>query len=161
MSKLRKIILYIHKRWKIKKYFDLRCSQKLFRGFYVYLCHVIVWYLQNLTKIYIRIVSLKHFVSYSFPQQHMIFLLIIYYKVTCPVVFSYCHKRIHKVFLWSPCGIIVKLLDYGLKVCKFELLHTVMFTFELIPLENRGTPYHPSYGLDSITAVLLQGWLWY
>ena len=38
---------------------------------------------------------------------------------------------------------------------------TITFTFWLIPLEKVWTPYSPSYGLNSITAVLLLRWFWH
>ena len=58
-----------------------------------------------------------------------------------------------KFYLWrNPCC-------SGLKVVSSN---SITFTFGLIPL-GKGTepPYPPNYGSNSITAALLQGWLWH
>ena len=46
------------------------------------------------------------------------------------------------------------------KEASLNSIHTIMFTFRLMPLERHEHPYPSSYGLNSITAVLQQGWLW-
>ena len=54
--------------------------------------------------------------------------------------------------------VIVTMLDSNLKVNEFELLSS---TFELITMRKMWNPSIPSiYKFNSITAVLLQGWLW-
>ena len=60
---------------------------------------------------------------------------------------------------------------YGLNIAVWKLFvldrntwnHiTVTFTFGQIPLKKLGTCLSPHrYGLNSITTVLLQGWLWH
>ena len=50
-----------------------------------------------------------------------------------------------------------KVLDGNFKVNEFELQSRYYVHF----WERYGAPYGPIYGLDIITAVLLQEWLWH
>ena len=52
----------------------------------------------------------------------------------------------------GPCGVMVKVLDYGLNVSEYEL--------QSFTLDRYATLYLLSYVLNSFTAVL-QGWLWH
>ena len=73
---------------------------------------------------------------------------------------SYIIGSYFSIPLYSLCAIIAKVLNYRLKV-SLNYSHTITFTFGLMPLEKVRTPYPPSYGLNSITVVLIQGWLWH
>ena len=60
------------------------------------------------------------------------------------------------------CGVMAKVLDCGPKVSEFKCqshyyVHFQMNTFG----KGIETPYSLSFGLNSITAILLQGWIWH
>ena len=60
----------------------------------------------------------------------------------------------------SPHGIMVKMLDCSLNVKEFVLQSHSYIHFQTNTLGKGMNPLYPSsYGLNSITAVLLQGWL--
>ena len=80
-----------------------------------------------------------------------------YISVSPPLFFS--------LFLYEqgcPYGVMVKALDYGIIVGEFELqsLYYVHFRTNILR-ERYETPYSPNYALNSITALLLEGLLWY
>ena len=58
---------------------------------------------------------------------------------------------------------MTKVLDYGLKVSKFQLQLCYYIHFQTNPFGKGMNPLipTPNYRLNSITAVLLQGWLWH
>ena len=56
-----------------------------------------------------------------------------------------------------PHGVMVKVMDCGIVVSKFEL-HSLSGKY---PWERYEPPYPPSYGLNSTTTVLLREWLWH
>ena len=58
----------------------------------------------------------------------------------------------------SLCNVIAKVLDCSLKVSKFELQSYYYVTYLW---ERYETTYPLMYRLNSLTAVLLQGWLWH
>ena len=71
-------------------------------------------------------------------------------------------------FAWSRChqgcsrGVMVKALDCGIVVSEFKLQSCYYVQFRTNTHgKGMNTPYPPSYGLNSIIAVLLEGWLWY
>ena len=56
---------------------------------------------------------------------------------------------------------MVEALDYEIVVSMFELQSRYYVHFRIIPLRKVWTPYPPSYGLNSTTTVLLEGWILY
>ena len=57
---------------------------------------------------------------------------------------------------------MAKVLDWNFEVSEFELQSHCYAHFWTNTLRERyETPYHPSYVLNRITAVLLQEWLWH
>ena len=64
----------------------------------------------------------------------------------------------------SFCGIMAKVLDCGLKVSEFQLQFRYYILFQPSTFEkdmNILYPYPLSYGLNSIIAIFLLGWLWH
>ena len=60
----------------------------------------------------------------------------------------------------SPRGQMAKVLDCSLKVSEFELQLHYYIHFRINNFgERHEHPFSPSFGLNSITAVLPQGWL--
>ena len=61
-----------------------------------------------------------------------------------------------------PRGVMVKVMDCGIVVSEFELQSRYYVHFRTNTLgEKYQPPYLPSYGLNSTTTVLLEGWLWH
>ena len=57
---------------------------------------------------------------------------------------------------------MAKVLDIGFEVSKLELLLDYYIHFQTNTLrKGMNSLIPPSYGLNSITAILLQEWLWY
>ena len=86
----------------------------------------------------------------------------------------YCHQLHiyllhHKCFLlllWnyggSHCGLMAKMLDCNLKVSKFELQSFYYVHFQVNTLGKGMKPFILSlYGVNNISAVPLQVWLWH
>ena len=62
----------------------------------------------------------------------------------------------------SPCGVMVKVNDCRIVVSKFELQSRYYVHFWTNTLrKGKTSPYPPSYGLNSTSTVLLEGWIWY
>ena len=57
-----------------------------------------------------------------------------------------------------PRGVMVKALDSGIEVSEFKLPSRYYHKY---PWEKYDPPYPTSYGLNSITAVLKEGWIWH
>ena len=61
-----------------------------------------------------------------------------------------------------PRGVMVKAMDCGIIVSKFELqLRYYVHFWAKYPWERYEPSYPPSYGLNSSTTVLLGEWLWH
>ena len=58
-------------------------------------------------------------------------------------------------------SVMSKVLDSSFKVTNSKSGRAITFTFGLILVGKLWTPYFPSYSVNSITTVLLQGWLWH
>ena len=59
-----------------------------------------------------------------------------------------------------PRGVMVKAMDCVIVVNEFELQSCQLrLLSEKYPCERYEPPYPPSYGLNSTTAVLIEGWL--
>ena len=69
-------------------------------------------------------------------------------------------SSLRKGKLSCPCGVMVKAMDCGIKVSefKFQLCHYVHFWTNTLG-KGMNPPYPNSYGLNSTTAVHLEGWL--
>ena len=63
--------------------------------------------------------------------------------------------------MWgNPCSVMTKVQDYSLKVSEFKLQYFYYIHFWTNTLQKSEPSYTSMYGLNSITAFLLQGWLW-
>ena len=61
-----------------------------------------------------------------------------------------------------PRGVVVKALNYRIVISEFELQSRYYVLFRTNTLwEGYEPPYPPTYGFNSITAVLLEGWIWH
>ena len=64
------------------------------------------------------------------------------------------------MFQGCPCGVMVKAMECRIVVSEFKLQLHYYVHFQTNTLGKKYEPlYPPSYGLKSITAVLLEGWL--
>ena len=66
--------------------------------------------------------------------------------------------------MWGggPRGVMVKAMDGGIVVSEFELQSCYYVHFRANTLGKDMNPtYPPSYGLNSTTIVLLEGYLWF
>ena len=76
-------------------------------------------------------------------------------------------KSLTDLFLllcWSvcPCAVMVKALDCGIVISEFELQSYYNIHFRTNTLKKGMNPlYPPRYGLNTITTVLVEGWLWH
>ena len=62
----------------------------------------------------------------------------------------------------SPNDVMEKVLDCDLKVSEFELQSHYYIHFQMNILGKGMNPLSlHNYGLNDITAILLQGWLWH
>ena len=62
----------------------------------------------------------------------------------------------------GPRGVMVKVMDYGLVVSWVQTPVSLLFSLsDKYPWERYEPPYPPSYGLNTIAAVFLEGSLWH
>ena len=67
-----------------------------------------------------------------------------------------------KDFVECPRGVMVKAIDCRIIVSEFEFQSCYYVHFRTNTLgKGINPPYPPIYGLNSIPAVLLEGWLWH
>ena len=61
---------------------------------------------------------------------------------------------------WGPHVVMVKAMDCGIGVSKFELQLHYYVHFQTNLVKGMNPPYPPSYGLNSTTTALV-GWVWH
>ena len=93
--------------------------------------------------------------------------LLYYYKIThllfsAKYIYIYIHYR-SKLSGVCPRGVVASILDCNIIVSKYKFqLHYYVY-FQTNKFGERHEPPYPlpSHGLNSITAVVLEGWLWH
>ena len=68
----------------------------------------------------------------------------------------------HHTLSLSPCGVMVKAMDGGIVEREFKLQSRYYAYFRANTFgKSMKPPYHPSDGLNRVTSVLLEEWLWH
>ena len=67
----------------------------------------------------------------------------------------------NETWIRCPGGVMAKAMDCGIVVSEFELQSRYYIHFRINDLEKGMKPYPPSYGLNSIATVLLEGLFWH
>ena len=93
---------------------------------------------------------------------HRTVTLLIQYLYRHRILFSNSSDSSSKYYWGCLHGVMVKALACRILVSKFELQLRYYVRSRTNTLgKGMNPPYPPSYGLNSITAVLLEGWLWH
>ena len=92
----------------------------------------------------------------------IVIICLFWVMVMMILLFIYFYFENLIILVGCPCGVMVKALDYDIVVSESELQSRYNVHLWTNTLGERYDPPYPSgYGLNSITTVLLSGWLWH
>ena len=110
--------------------------------------------------------GISTFVDYLMPNSFLYIWTVLFQTIQFSISTQFsCQKHFYfKLFSFVrgyPHGVVVNTMDCGTVVSEFKLKSHYYVHFQTITLWERYEPPHPpSYGLNSTTNVLLEGWIW-